>query len=68
MTTSRIRLSSAVKLLEKLKVSRVPKLLKTTSRKSSLKPNSLQSKRLLLLLLLMEKVKLSSDFLELMMK
>jgi hypothetical protein len=64
---SRIRLSSDVKLLERLKVSRVPRLLKMITRKSSLKPNSLLNQRLLLLLLLMERVKLSSDSQELKM-
>ncbi len=67
-TISRTRLSSVVKLQERLKVSRVPKLLKMTSKKSSLKPNLLQSQRSSLLLLLMEKVKPSSDSQELKMK
>jgi len=67
MIISRTRLSLVVKLLERLKVSRVPRLLKMTTRKSSLKPNSLLNQRLLLLLLLMERVKLSSDSQELKM-
>jgi hypothetical protein len=64
---SRIRLSSDVKLLERLKVSRVPRSLKMITRKSLLKPNSLLNQRLLLLLQLMERVKLSSDSQELKM-
>ena len=67
MIISRTRLSLVVKLLERPKVSRVPRLLKMTTRKSSLKPNSQLNKRLLLLLLLMERVKLSSDSQELKM-
>lgn len=59
MTILRTRLSSAVKLLEKLKVSKAPRLLLMILAKSSKLHSLLLNKELSLLLLLMVRVKLS---------